>query len=506
MAFNWFMSWISTIFSYASQEDKKQGRKKKRKKKIPISKECNGPCDLAQDNGTLADPFRTTCQGFQYNWDNGKIATSFKIHFFGKEFNILLAVCLHIFADNAKKQGQDLNKEDKGSSNLCRETFAHEAEKQGHDLIKECEVKHGLSQEKTIDNLKDWELTESIYSFDFSYLPKEKDGERQDSSEDFRKLSECSSDSSYVSKEKGHKRTYSSEDSRKLSESICSSDSSYVSKEKDHERTYSSEDSRKLSESICSSDSSYVSKEKDHERPDSSEDSRKLSENNSGSWYRKPQDIPSSDVVKIARKKKNKKRPDSSGYEGQSENSRKGSPSSDFRYVPVKQDTSVDKPSKTYAKSVTNNLKPSNYPEKKEDRPYNQGHHYNQSNKDFEDYQKTPNFKPVIIDGCNIGHEYGRKKGNRKNFSAKGLWIAYSFFKDLGYMDNQIVIIQRHIPEKYLKREDLDIMDNLRDLKVLKEFGSRIVQDAGLQDLIQPDNNLLIIKIAWELNGISKKI
>ena len=105
MAFKWFMSWISTILSYPSQENEKQGH--------DSSKECNGPCDLAQDN-----------------WDKRKIGKSFKIHFFGKEFNILLAVCLHTFADNAEKQGQDLNKEDKGSNNLCQEIFAHETEKQ----------------------------------------------------------------------------------------------------------------------------------------------------------------------------------------------------------------------------------------------------------------------------------------------------------------------------------------------------------------------------------------
>ena len=466
MAFNWFMSLISTIFSYVSQDYEKQGRKKKRKKKIPISKECNGPCDLAQDNGTLADPFRTTCQRFQYNRDNGKIATSFKIRFFGKEFNVLLAVCLHTFADNAEKQGQDLNKEDKGPCDLVQDTFAHKAEKQGHDFNKEdkgssnlCQAifaqetekqdqegegPHDLSQEK-IDILEDWELTEFS---DFSYLPKEKDSE--------------------------------SEDSRKLSESTCYSESSYVFIEKDHEMTYSSEDSRKLSESTCSSISSYLPIENDRENPDSSEDSRR-----SGVLYRKPQ-IPSSDVVKIARKKKNKKRKDSGGYEGQSEGSRKGSPSSDFSFVPVKQDTSFD--------SVLKNLKPSNYPEKKEGRPYNQGHRYNQSNKDFEDFKKTPNFRPVFMDGCNIGYEYGRKK-----FSAKGLLIAYNYFKDLGYNDDQIIIIQRNIPERILTREDLDIMDNLRDLKVLTDVASFIDKDS------RPDDDLLIIKLAWKNSGIGKK-
>ena len=387
MAFNWFMSLISTIFSYGNQEAEKQGH--------DSSKEVKGSSDLIQEN------------------------------------------CAH----KTKKQDHDASKEDKGPSDL--DIFAHKAEKQGHDLIKEDKGSSDLSQEKTIDNLKDWELTDSIYS----------------------------------------------------------------------------------------SDSSYVSK--DCERPDSSDDSRR-----SGVLYRKK--TLSSDFVKIVQKKKHSKSSDSSGYEGQSEDSRKCrsrkrfskklnyrkiSPSSDFvKYVSLKEDTSFDKPSKTHAKSVIDNLKSSNYPEKNkfrhakdhdqynEEIPYNQGHRYNQSqqcdqksNKDFDDYQKTPNFRPVVIDGCNIGHEYGRKKGNPKNFSAKGLWIAYSFFKDLGYMDNQISIIQWHIPEYLLTREDIHIMDNLRDLKVLEDVGSRIVKDAGLKDLIRPDDDLFIIKLAWEHNGISKK-
>ena len=472
MAFNWFVSWISTFFSYANPEDKKQGRKQKRKSKIPISKECNGPCDSAQDNGTLADSFRPTCQRFQYNWDNGKIGTGFKIRILGKEFNLLLAVCLHNFGDNdgkqaydfkkedkgpcdlvqdtfahkAEKQGHDFNKEDKGSSNLCQEIFAQETENQDHELIKEGESTHDLSQEK-IDILKDWELTESKYSSDFSYVPKEKDRESLDSSED----------------------------TRKLSESTCSSESSYVFIEKDLETTYSIEDSRKCSEST-DSNSSYVSKEKDCERPDSSEVSMKLPENDTSCWYRKPKWTPSSDVVNSARKKKNKKRHDS----GQSESSKKGSPSSD-----LKQDTSVDQPSKTYAKSVLKNLKPLNDPEKKEGHPYNQ---------DFEDFKKTPNFRPVFMDGCNIGYEYGKKR-----FSAKGLLIAYNYFKDLGYKDDQIIIIQRNIPERILTREDLDIMDNLRDLKVLTDVLSFIDKDSRL------DDDLLIIKLAWKNSGIGKK-
>ena len=67
---------------------------------------------------------------------------------------------------------------------------------------------------------------------------------------------------------------------------------------------------------------------------------------------------------------------------------------------------------------------------------------------------------------------------------------------------DQIYIIQRYIPERHLTREDLDIMDNLRDLKVLTDVVPIIDED---ENLFQPDDDLLIIKLAWKNSGIGKK-
>ena len=55
-------------------------------------------------------------------------------------------------------------------------------------------------------------------------------------------------------------------------------------------------------------------------------------------------------------------------------------------------------------------------------------------------------FRPVIIDGCNVGHTYGQNKyPGTGRFSAMGLWIAYQYFKKLGYENEDIIIVQRHI-------------------------------------------------------------
>ena len=80
---------------------------------------------------------------------------------------------LRIFSSasqEAEKQGHDLSKEVKGQSDLVQEIFANKAEKQGHKLIEEGEGPYDLSQERKIDILKEWELNESAYSSNPSYL------------------------------------------------------------------------------------------------------------------------------------------------------------------------------------------------------------------------------------------------------------------------------------------------------------------------------------------------
>ena len=81
-----------------------------------------------------------------------------------------------------------------------------------------------------------------------------------------------------------------------------------------------------------------------------------------------------------------------------------------------------------------------------------------------EKIQKGGKFRPVIIDGCNVGFAYGRKDDK---FSVEGLQIAYNYFKKTGYEDQEIIIIQKHIPEKYLTDHDLALIKELEKIGVL---------------------------------------
>ena len=123
--------------------------------------------------------------------------------------------------------------------------------------------------------------------------------------------------------------------------------------------------------------------------------------------------------------------------------------------------------------------------------------------KDSKYYGKRPKgkFRPVIIDGCNVGHTYGQNKYCRKNFSAMGLWVAYQYFKNLGYENEDIVIVQRHISYRNLTDEDREIMEDLKDLGILKDdFGFGYIG----KDLVRPDDDLFILKLASKLEGIGK--
>ena len=74
------------------------------------------------------------------------------------------------------------------------------------------------------------------------------------------------------------------------------------------------------------------------------------------------------------------------------------------------------------------------------------------------------NFRPIIIDGCNIGFQHGQMNDK---FSAEGLQIAYEHFKELGYENFQIVIILQHIPERCMVENDMAVIKNLERIGVL---------------------------------------
>lgn len=107
---------------------------------------------------------------------------------------------------------------------------------------------------------------------------------------------------------------------------------------------------------------------------------------------------------------------------------------------------------------------------------------------------KKGKYRPIIIDGCNVGFAYGRNEA----FVAKGLEIAYNYFKEKGYEDKDIVIIIKHIPKQYLSRDDEFLLEELDKIGVLHYCQGRF---AGGERL-QPDDDLFILNTAHSLDGI----
>merc|ERR1719447_977780 len=97
------------------------------------------------------------------------------------------------------------------------------------------------------------------------------------------------------------------------------------------------------------------------------------------------------------------------------------------------------------------------------------------SNYEIEDVKKTtsenvPEYRNIVIDGLNICHEYSKQllakeKENCSKFSTEGLNIVYEYFKKLGYGDDKIVIIMKHVPQRF--NSDRSIAQKLEEKKVL---------------------------------------
>lgn len=103
-------------------------------------------------------------------------------------------------------------------------------------------------------------------------------------------------------------------------------------------------------------------------------------------------------------------------------------------------------------------------------------------------------YRPVIVDGCNVGFAYGRNEA----FVAKGLEIVYNHFKEKGYEDSKIVIIIKHIPKQYLTPEDEYLLEELDKIGVLHQCQGRYVGGERLQ----PDDDLFILETAMRLGGV----
>ena len=102
-------------------------------------------------------------------------------------------------------------------------------------------------------------------------------------------------------------------------------------------------------------------------------------------------------------------------------------------------------------------------------------------------------FRPIIVDGMNIGQMTGGK-----NFSAHGLRIVFDHLKDLGYENNDIIIIMKNIDRNSLTKYDQSLISKYGKLNVLHWAPQRKVGN----DLITSDDDLFILENAYIHEGI----
>ena len=69
----------------------------------------------------------------------------------------------------------------------------------------------------------------------------------------------------------------------------------------------------------------------------------------------------------------------------------------------------------------------------------------------------------------------GQCHANHEKFCAEGIRVAYECFKCLGYEDDNIIIILKHIPEHYKSGHDQAIIDFYHKLGILYYCPSRYV-------------------------------
>ena len=100
---------------------------------------------------------------------------------------------------------------------------------------------------------------------------------------------------------------------------------------------------------------------------------------------------------------------------------------------------------------------------------------------------KVGTYRPIVIDGCNIGHAYGRGP-----FRAEGLRIVHEYFTNLGYDNENIIMIIKHIPPQYLTEEDTNLLNFFKDIGVLHESPSRKFGT----EVIKSDDDLFILNTA----------
>lgn len=108
--------------------------------------------------------------------------------------------------------------------------------------------------------------------------------------------------------------------------------------------------------------------------------------------------------------------------------------------------------------------------------------------------ERQGSFRPLIIDGSSMGFAYG----NHDRFVGEGIRVAFDCFKTLGYEDENIIIILKHIPQHYKSGHDQAIIDYYHKKGILHYCPSRYAGDV----LIKSNDDLFMLKTASELEGV----
>lgn len=99
--------------------------------------------------------------------------------------------------------------------------------------------------------------------------------------------------------------------------------------------------------------------------------------------------------------------------------------------------------------------------------------------------------RPIVIDGCNVGYQYGRND----QFNAKGLQIVYEYFSNKGWENKEIVIF---LKQPYMNEESRAICDHLYKIGVLHYTEKRWVGTERI--VVDDDENIL--DYAFEKGGV----
>ena len=96
--------------------------------------------------------------------------------------------------------------------------------------------------------------------------------------------------------------------------------------------------------------------------------------------------------------------------------------------------------------------------------------------------------------------DIGQMYGGDKTFSAKGIQIAYKHFRNLGYENNNIIIVMKYISQNKLSKHDRALINYYQKINVLCWSPQKKVEN----EFITSNDDLFILENAFMHQGIGK--